>query len=101
MRKVAGDLEERRESSLGSSQIGFSKSREALFHLWIIFGEANQHTDAAHRFGLLRQRNHRPRRSRATNQTNKFPPPHVCPLLRRQHRIGSNYHLIEAYAVQP
>jgi len=43
-----------------------SKSREALFHLWIIFGEANQHTDAAHRFGLLRQRNHRPR-SRTAN----------------------------------
>jgi hypothetical protein len=28
-----------------------SKSREALLHLWIIFGEANQYTDAPHGSG--------------------------------------------------
>ena len=48
---------------------------------------ANQ-ADHRHR-RLLRARRKRPRR-RATQNTEKFPPPHVRPWLRRRHRIGSN-----------
>jgi hypothetical protein len=51
-----------------------SKSREALFHLWIIFGEANQHTDAAHRFGLLRAHRDRPRGRRDAEQRDELAP---------------------------
>jgi hypothetical protein len=38
------------------------ESCEALFHLWIIFGETNQHTDAPHPLALLRARREWPRR---------------------------------------
>ena len=40
----------------------------------------HEHADAPHPLGLLRARRERPRCRRATENTEKFPPPHVRPL---------------------
>ena len=39
----------------------------------------HEHADAPHPLALLRARGKRPRRRRATEKTEKFPPPHVRP----------------------
>ena len=55
-----------------------SECGEALFHLRIIFSEANQHTDASHPLSWLRPCRYRPCH-RATDKANKFAPPHSIP----------------------
>ena len=69
-------IAERRAASRAPASERSSNSREALFHLWIIFGEANQHTDAPHQFGLLRPRRHRPRRRRTAEQRDELATSH-------------------------
>ena len=57
-----------------------TESREALFHLGIILGEANQHADAPHALRLLRPRSERPRCYRTTEQGYKIAPFHCLPV---------------------
>ena len=42
-------------------------------------GHVHQHADAPHPLGLLRARRERPCSCRTTQNTEKFPPPHVRP----------------------
>src|SRR4029077_1781713 len=57
-----------------------TESREALLHLEIILGEANQHADAPHALRLLRPRSERPRCYRTTEQRYKIAPFHCLPV---------------------
>jgi hypothetical protein len=50
-----------------------TKSREALLHLGIILGEANQHGDAPHPLRLLRTRRERPCRRAAEERDERAP----------------------------
>src|SRR3954453_22665264 len=52
-----------------------SESGEALFHLRIVFSEANQHTDAPHPLGRLRPCRYRPCH-RAREPDHDLPPIH-------------------------
>ena len=45
----------------------------------IVRGCGQEHADAPHPLALLRARRERPRRRRATQNTEKFPPPHARP----------------------
>ena len=56
-----------------------TESREALLHLGIILGEANQHADAPHALRLLRPRSERPRCYRPTEQCDEIAPFHCLP----------------------
>src|SRR5215204_1651318 len=64
-----------------------SESGEALFHLRIVFSEANQHTDASHPLSWLRPCRYRPC-PRATNKAKKFAPPHSITSSARARSVG-------------
>ena len=53
--------------------------RDAGLIFRIVRGCGQEHADAPHPLGLLRARRERPRRRRTTQNTEKFPPPHVRP----------------------
>src|SRR4029079_19012794 len=56
----------------------------------IVRGCGQEHADTPDALALLRAGDERPRRSCTAKNTEKFPPPHVTPWLRRHHRNGSN-----------
>jgi hypothetical protein len=58
--------------------------RQSCLALRIAFSSPHQDADPPHGTGLLRSRNHRPRRSRASEHSEKLPPPHVSPSLSKQ-----------------
>ena len=68
-----------------------TESREALLHLGIILGEANQHADAPHALRLLRPRSERARCYGTTEQGYKIAPFHCLPVAqdRASYRIYS------------
>src|SRR5262245_29864407 len=62
------DVAALRPSALGETD---TKCREASFHLGVVLGVSNQHTNAWHPHGFLRTRRQRPRRC-AAEQSDEF-----------------------------
>ena len=68
-------------AAVGPAQLlqPLQERRDAGLRFRIVRGRGHEHADAPHPLGLLRARRERPRSRRATENTEKFPPPHVRP----------------------
>src|SRR5262245_28514613 len=63
------DVATLRPSALGETD---TKCREASFHLRVVLGVSNQHTNAWHPHGFLRTRHERPRGRRAAEKRDEL-----------------------------
>src|SRR5262249_40317634 len=68
-----------------------TESRDALLHLGIILGEANQHADAPQPLRLLATRNKRPRCC-PSQKRDELTSSHCLPLAQADHPSGSKLH---------